>query len=372
MNSATATNSALTTPLKPSEAAAAIRTCLLAGRAPMLHSDPGMGKSSMMLQAADELFAERYGCDLRQDYTVWTRAKKGEKSRQLSASDRPWWRDFRTSLHDSVDLTGAPQVVNGFTRFAVPEFLPTDPRGGVFFLDEINRGAALTRNACFSLVLDRMLGSYHMPVAWVCASAVNDRDLGAAKMEAALTRRFTHLDITTDLNDVCAYAVRCNWEPVVVAYLRMFPMDLNDFDPKTRVGPNPRAWEFISQLVAQNLGNKRIEHALFAGNVGEDRAVKFSAFLRMFRSLPNIDGILLDPKKADVPTDVGALYAVSAALGRRAEASNFGRVMAYLERLPAEYSVFAVKDATSRDKSLQQTPEFTRWAVAMAAKGVTL
>ncbi|MFX9180977.1 hypothetical protein ABTN76_19700, partial [Acinetobacter baumannii] len=80
-------------------------------------------------------------------------------------------------------------------------------------------------------------------------------------------------------------------------------------------------------------------------------------------SLPSIDAILLDPVKADVPKDVSGLYAVAAALGHRADPRNLGRVMKYLDRLPDEYNVLAVRDATVRDKSLSATPEFTKWSI---------
>ena len=127
--------------------------------------------------------------------------------------------------------------------------------------------------------------------------------------------------------------------------------------------PNPRAWEFVSQIVAQGCANKRVEHSLFAGNIGDSAAVEFSAFLRLYKSLPSIDGILLDPKKADVPAESGTLYAITAALARRSKQENFGRVMTYLERLPVEFSVFGVKDAIGRDKELATTRTFTEWAI---------
>lgn len=363
----TTSNTGITTPLRPTEMAEAIATCLKAHRAPMLHGDPGIGKSELVRQAADLMFASEYGCEVADDYRI--RDKKTGKY----ASSRPWFIDFRTALHDAVDLMGVPYVDHNLgpdrkpgvalTRFAIPDFLPRDKRGGVFFYDEINRGPIMTQNGAFSMVLDGSLGEYHLPPNWVCAAAVNDKDIGASKMSAALTRRFTHLDAVTNLDDVCRYAVKCNWEPVVVAFLRMRPALLNIFLATERVSPNPRAWEFISQIVAQGHANKRVEHALFAGNIGDEGAVEFSAFLRMYNSLPSIDAIMLNPKKAEVPTEPGVLYAISAALGRRANRENFERIITYLDRLPIEFGTFSVIDATNRDKDLTRHAAFTQWAV---------
>jgi len=44
----------------------------------------------------------------------------------------------------------------------------------------------------------------------------------------------------------------------------------------------------------------------------------FSGFLRMFRELPNIDAILLNPSGEPVPDLPAALYAVASAFAHRA------------------------------------------------------
>jgi len=342
--------------LKPSELGMALKTLFAAHRAPMIHGDPGIGKSDITRSVADQMYAESYGCSVDASGDLHDAAGN-------PTTDRPWFRDVRAALLDAVDLRGLP-VVNGGGRahWAQPEFLPRDPRGGIFFLDEINRGTEMVRNGCFSLVLSGELGEYKMPATWIPAAAVNDNDIGAAKMSSALLARFIHLDAGTNLDDVCKFAVQRNWEPVTIAFLRFRPELLHQYDRKQRVSPNPRAWEFVSQITAQSPAPK-VEHALFSGAVGETAAVEYSAFLRLFRSLPNIDAILLDPKKAMVPTEANVLYAISAALARRASDKNFPRIVTYLERLPVEYNVYAIRDAVTRDASLQSTPEFTKWAV---------
>ncbi len=342
--------------LKPSELGSALRTLFAAKRAPMIHGDPGIGKSQITQQVADEMFATKYG------YSIDAHGDLLDPDGK-ETTNRPWFRDVRAALLDAVDLRGLP-VVNGGGRahWAQPEFLPRDERGGIFFLDEINRGTEMVRNGCFSLVLTGELGEYKMPANWIPASAVNDNDIGAAKMSSALLARFVHLDAGTDLNDVCKFAVQTDWEPVTIAFLRFRPELLHEYDRKQRVSPNPRAWQFVSQITAQ-APPPAIEHALFSGAVGSTAAVEYSAFLRLFRSLPSIDAVLLDPKKAAVPTEANVLYAISAALARRASDQNFARVVTYLERLPVEYNVYAVRDAVTRDSSLQSTPEFTKWGV---------
>jgi hypothetical protein len=104
--------------------------------------------------------------------------------------------------------------------------------------------------------------------------------------------------------------------------------------------------------------------ALVAGAVGHSAAIEFMAFMKLYKSLPSIDAILLNPTGIAVPTEVSTLYAVASALSRRATVANFGRVIQYLDRLPVEYATMCVRDAVTRDAALTATPEFTKWGIA--------
>ena len=106
-----------------------------------------------------------------------------------------------------------------------------------------------------------------------------------------------------------------------------------------------------------------MEHELFAGAVGTGAATEFSAFLGMFRDLPNIDAILMNPLKEPVPEKAAAQYAVASALARCASDTNFDRVCLYLDRMPTEFSVLCVRDASLREPGIRHTASYTKWAI---------
>jgi len=83
----------------------------------------------------------------------------------------------------------------------------------------------------------------------------------------------------------------------------------------------------------------------------------------MFRGLPNIDAILLNPLKEPVPENAAAQYAAASALARCASDINFDRVCQYLERLPTEFSVLCVRDASLREPGIRHTAGYTKWAI---------
>lgn len=315
----------------PSQFIQAACICVAAKRPFCVWSQPGVGKSKLMAQIAQLL------------------------NKQCL--------DVRAVTFDPTDVKGLPHVNgDGRSHWAVPDFLPRDG-SGLFFADEINRSPQLVQNSFLQLFLDRKVGDYVLPDDWDTSAACNPDGPGVSKMSSALSLRFIHFDLEANLDDWCKWAVGAGIEPAVIAFLRFRPNLLHAYDPKERSSPNPRGWEFVSQIIAQN-PPKAVELALIAGTIGHGAAIEFCAFLQLFRNIPSIDAILLNPQTAPVPAnDPGSLWAVSAALARRSDAQNFKRVLTYLDRMPQEYAVMGVRDAVGRDNSLASMHEFTQWAV---------
>jgi hypothetical protein len=182
-------------------------------------------------------------------------------------------------------------------------------------------------------------------------------------MPTPLRNRFTHLHFEVDVQEWCEWAIQSAVRPEVIAFLRFRPDLLSAFDRDANAFPSPRSWEFISKIL-RSAPAREIEHDLFAGTVGDGAATEFSAFLQTFRNLPNIDAILLNPQKEAVPDNAAAQYAVATALAHCASDTKFDRVCAYLERMPTEFSVLCVRDASLRQPSVCHTAAYTKWAIS--------
>jgi hypothetical protein len=79
--------------------------------------------------------------------------------------------------------------------------------------------------------------------------------------------------------------------------------------------------------------------------------------------LPSIDEILLNPESAPLPTEPSAQIAISTALGRVMRDNSIARGLKYLDRMPAEMRVMAMRDAAARDRAITHTPEFIRFGI---------
>ena len=115
-----------------------------------------------------------------------------------------------------------------------------------------------------------------------------------------------HLDLEPDLDDWCRWAVKAQVRPEIIAFLRFKPDLLHTADATSDANawPTPRSWEMASHVLCgiarrqktQFLsGASEFEAQLLDGTVGPAAASELVAFIRLFRQLPSIDEILLNP-----------------------------------------------------------------------------
>ena len=223
--------------------------------------------------------------------------------------------DVRAVQLDPVDLRGLPRIAADQTEWVPPKFLPTSGKG-ILFLDELTSAPQMTQAGCYQLVLDRKLGEYALPEEWVVIAAGNpasERGVHFA-MPRPLRNRFVHLELEPDLADWCRWAVKAQVRPEIIAFLRFKPELLHtaDVTSDANAWPTPRSWEMASQVLCgvarrrktQLLsGTSEFEAQLLDGTVGPGAASELVGFLRLFRELPSVDEILLNPATAPVPTD---------------------------------------------------------------------
>jgi hypothetical protein len=234
----------------------------------------------------------------------------------------------------------------------------------------------MTQAGCYQLVLDRKLGEYALPDGWVVIAAGNPASERGVhfSMPRPLRNRFVHLDLEADLNDWCKWAVGAGVRPEIIAFLRFKPDLLHTADATSDANawPTPRSWEMASNVL-RDIANRQkttflscaieFEAQLLDGTVGPAAAAELIAFLRLFRQLPSIDEILLNPETAPLPAETSAQIAIATALGRAMTDNSVARGLRYLDRMPTEMRVMAMRDAAARDTAITHTPEFVRFGV---------
>ena len=229
--------------------------------------------------------------------------------------------DIRLSLWDPTDIKGLPYFNPDLKQmcWAPPFELPSEEDATeysqvVLFLDEMNSAAPAVQAAAYQLILNRRVGTYHLPDNVVIAAAGNrESDRGVTyKMPAPLANRFVHIEMKTDFDEWFKWAIGNRINSEVVGYLSCNKRDLFDFDPKGsgRAFATPRTWAFVSQLLDDNIGEKTLTD-LVSGTVGEGLALKFMAHRKHSKGMPTPEEVLEGKvKKLKGNVEISALYSL--------------------------------------------------------------
>lgn len=300
-------------------------SCLIPTRQPLfVWGPPGVGKSDCIHQAA--------------------------KANNLEVID------LRAVLLDPVDLRGLPHV-NGEGRatWCPPAFLPlkgkVGGRRGIIFADELPQAASLVQAAFLQGILDHRIGEAELDDGWQWIAAGNRTEdrAGSHRMITPLLNRFCHLDLEVSNEQWQEWAIGAGIASMVRGFLHFRPALLHRFNPaaQERAFATPRSWAFVSKVAERT--PERLLMQVASGLVGPGPAAEFVAFSKLYRNLPDVDALLKNPSGFKVPDDPAVLYAFSGALAERAKGATLKTLSALHEltsRLPDEYAVLTIKDAT--------------------------
>lgn len=274
---------------------------------------------------------------------------------------------------DPTDAKGLPWIKEGddfasFLPFAQLHQAIHATRPTVWFLDDLGQGSNAVQASFMQLILAREINGHKISKDITFVAATNGRQHRAGVsgiLEPVKSRFKTIVELTVTIDDWCKWAIKHNIPIELIAFLRMRPDLLHSFEPTADItnSPSPRTWKNLADIQSLALP-AALEHSAFSGSVGEGAALEYLGFLKVFREMPSIDGILAAPSSAKIPTEPSALYAVSSALASKANENNLGRVFQYLARLNdagrSEFSVLTIRDALHRQPELCNSPDYIK------------
>lgn len=309
---------------------------------PQLVSDPGIGKSSVVEQVAEELGLE--------------------------------FRVVMLASYDSGELGGMPYLDedSGSKQYARarPDFLPSEGNG-ILFLDEMSQAPMANLNIAAQLVNDHRIGEHLLGEGWTIVAANNrmSNRAGTNQIPTHLRDRLMPIEVDANLDDAINYFNVVNANPKLTSFLRVFPQRLAEFDVARDACPSPRSWLRVNTLLGMQeagaLSNSALNHCI-ASTVGAGAANDFVTHLELHEKMVDPADVINNPEGAPLPEDVNVSYILCAALASRSNESNIGKILAYSNRLKHQDQVaFLVKDALMRtgakDSPLLKTKEMKKW-----------
>jgi MoxR-like ATPase len=194
------------------------------------------------------------------------------------------------------DLIGVPQIVDGVSLFCPPKMIArAEPY--VLFLDELNACSHEVQKAFYSLIHERRIGEYHLPVGSVVIGAGNRaQDNAIVKpMSSALMNRMMHVHLRVAHRDWLEWAHEAGIHPYVIEYIQARPDHLWSPPPKHEEPfSTPRAWHMLSDALheyGESLADEVLE-VLAYGCLSANHATQFRAFIKQIRGAFRLNAIL--------------------------------------------------------------------------------
>ncbi len=301
-----------------------------------LHSAPGIGKSDIMQQLADE--------------------------------DDAGFIDIRVGTMLPEDLTGIP-VPDLEQRVAVwlrATFWPNEKRDGkkgIIAFDELSDANRQLQSCIYRVVLDRQIGDYRLPEGWWPVAAGNRREDRAAaqSISTALANRFAHIHVRADAECWIHWANKNDIDPMLVGFIKWRPALIHSMEGADLLAfPTPRSWAKASRVFGAEQG---MRFRLLSSIVGEGAAAEVETFFKAI-NLPDFEDIVNNPTKTMIPDEPASRYALSSLLARNMTKDNFPQIYKYIMRddFGADFGTVVVLDGTKRDASLCDTKTFVEWA----------
>ena len=282
------------------------------------------------------------------------------------------YMDVNLVNHEVVDFNGIPRI-NDSGSAPVTEFIPTDifakfRKGtgpGFINIEELPQSERSHQTWTAGFIWDRKTATFDLDpeVRIMCTgNRVQDRS-GAKALLAHLNNRVYHYDIEVDTEAALVWMLDNGVDPMVVAFLRLRRDLVQKFDPDARASPTCRAWTQFGTEVPRDL--PRDLYLMTAiGKLGEGAAVELVAALDMMHKMPNIDEIRARPADVEVPSEPSVRYAVATCMSMSTTPDLFAADVQYISRMPAEFQMVYVYDATRLNPDLAASPDYIKWAVA--------
>jgi hypothetical protein len=286
-----------------------------------------------------------------------------------------------SATSDPTDPKGMPALVtdpNTMEQTAV--FLPfgdlkqildaTKPL--LVFFDDLGQAPALVQAAWMQLLHGGKLNGHTVPDCVRFAAATNRRKdkAGVKQVLSAVVGRFPYnVELVPDVKDWCAHAITDPWcDPIVVSFARFINQEgdpVFEFDGNKELENScvPRTLSALGNLV--RIFKEKTSHRHACGAIGEAMGIKFMAYFKLYKEMPDPDAVIAFPDSTAVPDRLDVLYALTGALAARASRKNVGNILKFSNRLPREFGVLLVKDIYEREQALKQgvcsAPEMMTW-----------
>jgi len=268
-----------------------------------IYGAPGIGKTQIVGQAAQALGVPMINMDL-----------------QFMAPEDflgiPKVVDVNKPEYDEKGKMTSPG--SGMTRSNPPILLPRDNgpqgKGGIIFMDEMNRSNKMVLNSVMQFVQMGRLGEYILPDKWVIVAAGNrPAEADVAEFDFALADRFTIVNFVPTIKDWSEWAEESGkFEPEFIDFVKRNEELFHHLDPEkgTLKFPTPRSWTDAAMALRDEMEDEGAKtwkdlppstiFNIYSDQIGPTAAGRLKSYLDVIRKVTENDlaDIVKDPEAA--------------------------------------------------------------------------
>jgi len=270
-------------------------------------------------------------------------------------------------VSDPTDFKGLPAIVNGkacFLPYGQLRKLVETNKKTICFIDDAGQAPATVQAALMQLVFGKTVNEHDISNKIVFLAATNRREDRAhvtAILEPLKSRFHSIVELIIDKGEWIEWALQNDIVAEVIAFINMNPDMLLTGKATSEIinHPSPRMWKHVSDMIKAEILD--LETAI--GAVGEIAGAAFVGFLKVWTTLPDLDDLIANPKRAAVPTEPSALYAIVSALCKRIDKKNAENIFEYGKRLPNEFDTLLGLDAERKNPKIKETKGYCDWII---------
>ena len=325
---------------------------------PIIQSEPGCGKTSLLGMIEEDL-GDSY------DYIYVDCPVKDMQDIAMTIPN-----------HDNKQLMS----------YTGSLFKLDSPKPKVVLLDEFMKAPKMLQVIFTRLMLERCIGDTPLPKGSIVFGTSNNQSDGVGDtMLAHAGNRVCILEMEKpSVNSWLAWAGNSGIEPLVRAFVHMFPSTMHSYRTAENIDDNPYVFNpkkpqlsfcsprslAKSSIIVSNrdrLGEEATLSAL-SGTIGASASGQMSAFLSLEKSLPDYDDIIKNPTQTSIPEQISAqLMVMFQATDKLDDQSELSKFMTYIKRMESDemqalFFTMVMKNDRTR-KIARSNAEISAWAV---------
>lgn len=326
-------------------------TCMNAGLVPIVLGAPGIGKSDIVRQIADQYNLEVV--------------------------------DIRLAQAAPEDLNGLPRFIDNRATFVPFDIfpledtpLPKNKSGWLCFLDEITSAPRNIQAAAYKILLDRQVGNHKLHDRCVLMAAGNRKEDKAVvnTMSSALVSRMIYFELEVSNQEWMEdFAIPNNLDPRIIAFINAYPDKLSTFDPEKaeEAYACPRTWNHVDKLIKskeQLTGSSRItadDLILLSGAIGQGAATEFHQFCEIFTQVPKYEDIIKDPANTPIPDESALKWATIVSLVQKCDKKDSKQFINYISNFDVSFQVVFLRMLLKKDSTYMVEPNTKKLIISL-------